>query len=350
MASSKQVSFANFICKFGEDKNLLDVAEQIVLPAFLDCESLKPRSFKDTEYFFYQPTLLNLGKASTPVLAIAGRFIKDTTLRREQIFTPGMGLIKTSGKLESSPSAIFVLLLNSHKLIYYPETAHGPSLSSFRSTAYSYIRQRQNKFIDEEFLRLQAEREELVEHGQEYPAKITKKMLWDQYPFPSLEVVPIPSALSLSDFVRRYKQISSISLRVLQTNSEIDNSNLLSAMRKTGSQLGAKNSQITHSAGDKQGLNKNEAITQLRAVALDGNVDVKLSGKDASGNKLVGNNDEFKLRVAIDNVSSEIDAAAMQLNNVLNQEIANSNISLATDGNAAETEEVIRRIARARNV
>ncbi|MGF6569700.1 hypothetical protein ABH945_001776 [Paraburkholderia sp. GAS333] len=348
--ASKQVSFANFICKFGEDKNLLDVAEQIILPAFLDSESLKPRSFKDTEYFFYQPTLLNLGKASAPVLAIAGRFIKDTTLRREQIFTPGKGLVKTSGKLESSPSAIFVLLLNSHKLIYYPETAHGPSLSSFRSTAYSYIRQRQNKFIDEEFLRLQTEREEILARGREDVQKVTKKMLWDEYPFPSLEVVSIPSALSLYEFVRRYKQLSSISLRVLQTNSEIDNSNLLRAMRKTGGQLGAKNSQITHSAGDKQGLNKNEAVAQLHAVARDGNVEVKLSGKDVSGNRLVGNNEEFKLRVAIDNVSSDVDAAAMQLNNVLNKEIENSNIELAPDANLAKTNEIIRRIAKARNV
>jgi hypothetical protein len=350
MATSKQVSFANFICKFGEHKNLLDVAETIVLPAFLDCAALKPRSFKDTDYFFYQPELVNFGTKANPQLAIAGRFVKDTTLRREQIFTPGKGLIKTYGKLESSPSAIFVLLLNSHKLIYYPETAYAPSLSSFRSTAYSYIRQRQNSFIDEEFLRLKTEREQVVESTQENIPKITKKMLWDEYPFPSLEVVPIPSALSLSDFVKRYKKLISISLRVLQTNSEIDNSNLLKAARKTGVSLGAKNTQITHTAGDGQGLNKTETVTQLRAVALDGNVDVKLSGNDVSGNRLIGNNEEFKLQVAVDNVSPEISAAAMQLNNVLNQQIENSNIKLATDADAERTLAIIRQIARARNV
>ncbi len=350
MPSVKQVSFANFICKFGEEKNLLDVAEQIVLPAFLECSNLSPRSYEDTTYFFYQTSLLNFGSASAPLLAIAGRFVKDTTLRREQIFTPGRGLVKTSGKLDSSPSAIFVLLLNSHKLIYYPETAHSPSLSSFRSTAYSYIRQSQNKFIDEEYLRQKYHRNSLIEFGAEAPSRVTKRQLWDEYPFPSLEVVPIPSALSLSDFVRRYKQLSSISLRVLQTNSELDNSNLLKAIRKTGGQLGAKNSQITHSAGENKGLDKNEAIDQLKAIALDGNVDVKLSGKDQSGNKLIGNNDEFKLRVTIDEVSSDVKVAALQLNNVLDKEIANSNIKLATDLDTIKTEQIIKRIAKARNV
>ncbi|ELW9446578.1 hypothetical protein [Burkholderia orbicola] len=345
MSGGRQVSFANFICKFGE-KNLLDVAEDIVLPAFLDCDKLKPRSYSDTRYFFYQTQLLNLGSRRSPVLAIAGRFIKDTTLRSEQVFENGRGLVRKVGSLDSAPSAIFVLLLNSHKIIYCPETAHSPSISSFRSTAYNYIRQSQNKFIQEEYDRRVEVRNLAIESGDDSIERVTKKKLWEEFPLSTLDVVPIPSALSLSEFIKRYRQLSSISLRVLQTNSELDNSKLLEAIRTTGGQLGAKNSQITHSAGDNRTLDTNEAVVQLRAVAMDGNVDVRLSGKDSSGNKLIGNNEEFRLRVETDGVSRDVSQAALQLNNVLNQEIRRSNIRIAQDADPLQTEVAVRRIAR----
>ncbi len=164
MSSGRQVSFANFICKFG-DKNLLDVAEDIVLPAFLNCENFEPRGYSDTRYFFYQTTLLNLGNKRKPVLAVAGRFIKDTTLRSEQVFERGRGLVRKVGSLDSAPSAIFVLILNTHKLIYCPETAHSPAISSFRSTVYNYIRQSQKKFIQEEYDRRVEIRDRAIEDG-----------------------------------------------------------------------------------------------------------------------------------------------------------------------------------------
>jgi hypothetical protein len=156
--------------------------------------------------------------------------------------------------------------------------------------------------------------------------------------------------MSLADFVLRYKELASISLKVLQTNSELDNSQLLAAVRKTGNKLGAKNSQVTHNAAEKKGLDRNEAVVQLRAVALDGNVDVRLNGTDASGNKLIGNNEEFKLRVYTDEVSENIPVAARQLNNVFLEETTNNNIRVASDANPEFTEEAIRRIARNRNL
>lgn len=350
MSSGHTVSFANFICKFGDDKNLLDVAESIVLPAFLNVEDLQPRSYQDTKYFFFQTQLLNLGDKKHPILAIAGRFVKDTTLRREQVFSPTLGLIKKTGKLESSPSAIFVLLLNNHKLIYYPETAFAPALSSFRSTAYSYIRQSQKIFVNAEFYRRKNAQDELLARGESPGPQVTKKSIWEEYPISSLEVVPIPSEMSLADFVLRYKELASISLKVLQTNSELDNSQLLAAVRKTGSKLGAKNSQVTHTAVEKKGLNRDEAVVQLRAVALDGNVDVRLSGTDASGNKLIGNNEEFRLRVYTDEVSDHIPVAARQLNDVFREETASNNIRVASDANPEITAEAIYRIAQNRNL
>jgi len=131
-------AFANFICKFG-DKNLLDYAEEVVIPAFT--RDTYVRSFGDrTHYHFYEVELLNLAEQGKyPIWVLAGRFIKDTELRREQIFDEEKGLIKDEQSMQSAPSAFFILILNNHRLIYFPETAHAPDLSAFKSTVRAAV-------------------------------------------------------------------------------------------------------------------------------------------------------------------------------------------------------------------
>lgn len=58
MGKKKELEFANFTLKFGLDGNLLDYAEEIVLPAFFD-EKLE-RSFGKTTYFLRNVQLLVL--------------------------------------------------------------------------------------------------------------------------------------------------------------------------------------------------------------------------------------------------------------------------------------------------
>ena len=103
---SLSMEMGNLICRFGREKVLLDMADEIVLPCFFDEQLV--RSYSKTSYFFHEvsPVLLN-NDASESVVGIAGRFIKDTTLEREQIFEEGRGLVKDAGSIRSSPSAIF---------------------------------------------------------------------------------------------------------------------------------------------------------------------------------------------------------------------------------------------------
>jgi len=90
---SLNMEMGNLICRFGDKKVLLDLAEEVVLPAFIDNSLV--RSYDKTSYFFYDvsPVVL-LNNQHEQVIGIAGRFIKDTTLEREQIFENGKGLIK----------------------------------------------------------------------------------------------------------------------------------------------------------------------------------------------------------------------------------------------------------------
>jgi hypothetical protein len=112
------VSFANFVCTFGPHKSLLDYDEEIVRPAFLD-QTLVRQYGEATEYFFYETKLIRLQSEvkSESEFGIAGHFIKDTILRRTQVFRPEGGLIHDEAEMQSAPSAFFLLLLSNHKLV-----------------------------------------------------------------------------------------------------------------------------------------------------------------------------------------------------------------------------------------
>ena len=128
-------AFANFICRFGDEKVLLDYAEEIVIPAFT--HDTYVRSYgKHTHYHFYKVKFVKLDEiAGIPVFALAGRFVKDTMLTRHQVFEEQVGLIQDEQEMRSSPSAFFVLILNNHRLIYFPETPHAPEFNSFAAGA-----------------------------------------------------------------------------------------------------------------------------------------------------------------------------------------------------------------------
>jgi len=249
--------------------------------------------------------------------------------------------------MESSPSSIFVLVLNNHKLIFFPETGFAPTISAFKSTAQFYINQQHKNFINERYENLKIESENSTKRDRS-KSRVTKKSLWEKYPRSNLEVVPIPSELSLNDFIKRYQKLNSITIKVLRTNSEINNSKLLQSVRKNGAKLGAASGSIGYS-GDKDGLDKSEAAKQLSEMALDGNSDVRLSGLDLNGNRLIGNNDEFKLKVAVDNISSNIDEAAPELYGAMNDEIESANLQFAENENSAEQLQTIAAIARQSN-
>jgi hypothetical protein len=150
MASRRMhaVSFANFVCTFGDRKFLLDYADEIVLPAFLD-ESLVRTYGESTAYFFYQAGLIRLKGESGSVLGIAGHFIKDTVLRRTQVFRPDGGLVHDEAEMPSAPSAFFLLLLANHKLIYVPETPYAPDLTAFTATVSNFLRVKHKAFIND---------------------------------------------------------------------------------------------------------------------------------------------------------------------------------------------------------
>jgi hypothetical protein len=149
MPKKHELEFANFILKFGQEGVLLDYVEEIVIPAFMQKGE---RSYGRTKHFFHHVEILNLGESEELVPCIVGRYIKNTVVSREQVYDEeGQELIKDNESLNTSPSAIFILILNNHRLIYFSETSYSPSLRSFQLTVAKLLREKYHTFIDQTY-------------------------------------------------------------------------------------------------------------------------------------------------------------------------------------------------------
>ncbi len=306
---SKTLEMANVICRFGEKKVLLDMLEEIVLPAFLDKKLV--RSYDQTSYLFCESQVVVLDESKN-VYGIAGHFVKDTILEREQIYDRERGLISDTERIRSSPSALFVLILNNHRLLYLKETRHAPSMETFGVTLERFLLKKHKAYIDRQFTEHQQKRT----NDPSLP-KIYKVGLMLETPWPDLKIVPLASKESLDKFIDRYRTLKRVQVQLLDTNSEGNNDPFFDQARKKKKAIGSKKTIIQHQ--NDEGLDKNEATAQLKSATAQGNNFVKLDGEDKKGDKLVGNNEDFNIRVPISDIGPTVPSAAKTMYNSFNE-------------------------------
>lgn len=307
-------TFANFICRFGDEKVLLDYAYEIVIPAFTRDTFI--RSYGKTHYHLYEVELLTLDKtAQPPVMALAGRFIKDTELRRYQIFDDELGLVRDEQSMRSAPSAFFVLILNNHRMAYFPETPHAPDLKAFEATVRYFLIKRYEQYIDE-----------LHEQSRQ-GRKVTKKALREAHPRPTLEVVPLTGEDSIEQFVRRYDMLKQIDFQLVRPNDDIDAGEVFGDIRKLSENLNSNRTKVT-TANSDDGLDLDSAIETITEATASGNQDVTLNGVDHDGNKLSGNNHDFQVSVPIEDAPAGKQALATALYNALLGLVASGTLKL----------------------
>jgi len=302
---------ANLICRFG-DSVLLDYADEVVLPSFLD--SNLSREYAFVREFFHQVEKVVLDdNPSMPVLGIVGRLIKDTTLSREQIYEKDKGLVRSAKTLRSSPSSLFLLVLNNHRLIYVRETKDGPSKETFGSTLLSFLRQKHKGYLDQLY------------QAQIPTRSVTKKTradLLEEHPKPSLDIIPLSSDQSIETFIKQYELLKVLEIKLSDRNDENDNDPFFDQMQKRKDALKSSVSVIRHA--NAKGLDKNEAISEISEATEQGNQSVRLSGIDYEGDVLKGNNDKFQLQKPIEALNTAVSSAAKQLYNTF--------VSLVQDG------------------
>lgn len=280
--------FANFILRFGQ-KELIDYAETILIPALTDDTRIRTYGTRTT-YRIYKGRVVRLDKdSSSPTMAIIGQFIKETELVRYQVFKRGEGAIPDEASLPSAPSAFFVLMLNSHRLIYFPETPDAPDLTSFKATIKRFISDRHRDYIDE-----------LFTIGKDSAERVTKAGLREEHEHPTLEIIPLTGRDSISAFVNQFSVLRTIEFRIVKPNSELEGHEVFRQLREISDGLRSSDTRLRTSNPD--GLDKNKSKETINEATDQGNQEVTLDGVDQEGNKLKGNNDEFRISAPVSKV------------------------------------------------
>lgn len=306
MSGTHTVHFANFICRFGDAKVLLDLADEVVLPAFLE---RRQRKYGASQFFFQETELINFGTDEAPELIVAGRFIHDTLLTRDQVLQEGK-LVKDHASMPSAPSALFAMVLDTHKLLYLPETKQAPSLTAFKATSEKFIKTSYHEFLKGR-----------TKHLPRNERVAARADLAKEFPSPTIEVVPLSSGVSLEQFLDQFKVLRQMRIELVAPNDEIDSSSLIKHMRATSQALGASDGALIYrGAGD--GLSQKQALIELTPIVDQGNAKVTLSGDDFNGDKLIGNQDKFKMGTPIAEVSQNVRDAARDLYSVFTDKVS----------------------------
>lgn len=270
---------ANFTLKFG-GANLLDYLEEIVLPAFL---GERVRRYADTRYFFTNVTLTEI----QGVVCLVGRFVKDVMLHSEQRFIKGE-IVQDERKMQSSPSAVFVLMLDTHRVIFGKETKHPPTLQNFEGTAIRFLKDAHKEYI-----------ERLYNEADEEGRKVTKVGLLKEHPYPELQVVPLSSEGDINSFIKRFAKLQRVQYTFTPRNDEADNAGFFfDSAQEQQAVVGSKTLTITHT--NKEGLDKSSVTEEVAAATAQGNQVVKLTGLDKAGDKLNGDNADFQIKKKIE--------------------------------------------------
>lgn len=315
------MELANLVCKFGDSTPLLGLLHEVVLPAFLDTNL--SREFGHKKYFFQKVKVVNLTEEGSEeeVAGIAGRFIKDTELQRDQVFdSEKNALVRDSRSLQSSPSALFVLILNNHRLIYANESRFAPSTREFRSTLKAFLTAKHKEHINSEFER----RNTLAKKSGE--SLVKKRELYEEYPRPRLELVPLTSEGDINDFMKKFSKLTTLEILLSERNDESDNEEFFEDFNRRREAIGSERSVLRHTNSD--GLEKAEAAKEIAGATSQGNQVVKLKGVDQGGDKIQGNNENFKISKPIKNLSRVPEIAATSLYGSLRSLVADGLVTL----------------------
>jgi len=300
------LELANFVCKFGEDKVLLDFYEQVVLPAF---KTKDFRKWRNNEYVLHQVKENIIKDGDKEIRIISGRIIKNTTLISRQILIDGE-LVQRKKRLKTSPSSFFILYVDSHKFAFVPEMSFSPSISDFEYSMAWFLKKshtRYLKILQGKTRSLNKEEKTIVRFLDSAHAPTLKK-LKEIVPTPTLTITSIGVQSSLAKFINSYDILKSVNIQLLPVNEEIDSDDLFRALRAEKEKVRSTTTSLVHK-NTKDGLNKKRIIDHLSSINAAGNHLITTSGFDDHGNTQQGSNADFKLKRSVESLPPNTESA-----------------------------------------
>lgn len=292
------VEVANFHLTFGRQE-LIDQLDTIVLRAFL--KGTRQQFREQVKWrWLHQVTFEELSSVQGKTPAIIGRFVKHIVYRSHQKEVDDV-LKPDNQSLPTDPSSIFVLMLDTHRLLYLREFSESPKIDEFKNAMQSFLSLAHREFLREEKERLKA--------GGE---KVTLEDLEKRIPSPELEVIPLANAIKSAELVQKLEIVKKLTIRLVKTNSEGISGELMADSAKFKGSLGARDFKIEASS-PVEGLNKTTTSRVIRELADQGTADYEAIGdmKDGSYTRIV--NETTAAKKPMPHVSKDVSAASHEM-------------------------------------
>lgn len=274
--------FANVVIKHGEQGMMAEPG--ILGSAFFS--DTRIRKLKKKSYHFLDVEMMQLDKSDEESICIAGRFVKNTKLERDQYLDAGE-LVADHDSMDSAPSALFFLFPARHRLVYAPETRFAPTLGEFRSTLRFFL----IKSWDEELKRR-------YKAANADNRVITWDQLREKHPKPTVHLVHQTSPASIDQFIKRFSKINRMTITVIERNAEWSRKKALGALPDAVGPAKPDSAKVVLTGG-QEGLHKNGTARVAKSATKAGYEELKLTGTDKDGAKLSGVNEDFKYKVPL---------------------------------------------------
>ena len=314
MPSSQRLLFYNLVCRYGDVHTLLDLGVELFLPAIFGSHV---RKYGQTQYFFTDVghTLVRPAGFDSEQIVIFGRFIKDTVLKRDQIYEPEVGLVPDNRSMQSSPSTLFALDLNNHKLILAPEVPYAPGADAFATTLERFLDRERNRYVRE--LHKQAS------SSEDAPSLA---YLFAEFPPANVTVTPLAGSQDVKHFIEQFEKITTLNIKLLDTNAEFPKRDLFKEMRAAKDDVRASTTSLIHESS--AGLSKGAVASEIEAAASGGNQRILVRGVDSEGTKVSGDNQNIKLQVEVPEFPETVPTAAERMMTVFGEQIEKKFIRL----------------------
>lgn len=300
--SKKTSTLANFNCTFGkENKPMLTYFNEIIYPAF---KSKIIRKVSDDEYFFDD---VKIKEVVANRYALVGILIRKTKLEVRTEYDYNKGVTYTHKFYDSAPISIFTIFLDNHRMIYTTNQKGSPNIRSFSATVKEVLK----KFV------------------YNYNENKEKE---DKIPYPSVDIVNLPSKKNISEKLKEVKKIKKLTFKLFNPNGDFDMSSAYDGMLEQLEQAGAKKGSFVINSPTKFD-NVAEMISDTKGLAeskLD--VEYKSGGKGIIDHETMGEKFPFDFpeETTIDSVSTVVTNTLLKNKEDLNK-ISDENQNIYSD-------------------
>ena len=130
--------------------------------------------------------------------------------------------------------------------------------------------------------------------------KVTKTALKITYPEPKLNIFPMSSDASIREFVNGLKTVRLLKFDIFKPNNEANLNDIFDGLRDVSDDLGTTVSTVTYTKKGNTTLDHESVTQKVIEASLDNNVEYKIEGRNHNNDKITGTNEEFRLRVPLE--------------------------------------------------